>query len=90
MELKRTKVLHFRAVKLIHGYGSSGAGGKIRIAVRRQLLDLLRQGQIKAFIPGESFSIFDETTRKGLTYCPALRKDPDLDRYNNGITVVLL
>ena len=78
------------AVKLIHGFGSTGRGGKIRIAARRELTALAARGYVKAIIPGEQFSIFDESTRLLLARCGALRRDPDLDRHNNGVTFVLL
>ena len=37
MELRLSKKRGYTAVKLIHGFGSSGTGGKIRTAVRREL-----------------------------------------------------
>lgn len=77
-------------VKVIHGYGSTGAGGKIRRGVRRRLDELAQAGKISGYIPGEGFSIFDETTRSAFTVCPELRSDGDLDRYNNGVTIVIL
>ena len=43
------------AVKLIHGYGSHGAGGRIRVEVRAYLDRLQRQRRIAAYIPGERF-----------------------------------
>ena len=78
------------AVKLIHGYGSHGAGGRIRVEVRAYLDRLQRQRRITAYIPGERFSIFDETTRDAFLKCPELRSDRDLDRANNGVTIVIL
>ena len=89
-ELHHTKRLGASAVKLIHGYGSSGSGGRIRIEARAYLEREMRKGIVKAIIPGESFSIFDERTRKALDVCGELRKDSDLDRHNNGITIVLV
>ena len=41
-------------------------------------------------IPGERFSIFDEETRQAFQRCPELRQDSDLERCNNGITIVVL
>ena len=79
-----------RAVKLIHGYGSSGTGGRLRVEVRRYLGLLKEQKRIVDFIPGEDYSIFDKTTRKLLDSEPHLRQDSDLNRYNNGITWVVL
>ena len=77
-------------IKLIHGYGSTGQGGAIRTQARRYLGELKARGKLKACIPGEGFSIFDETTRQALQACPALRQDRDLDRQNNGITIIML
>jgi hypothetical protein len=89
-ELNSSRTLGYSAVKIIHGYGSSGSGGKIRIGVRRYLDSLMRQNRIKLYQPGEEFSIFSEKTRVLLNACPSLRKDRDLERHNNGVTFVLL
>lgn len=78
------------AIKFIHGYGSSGKGGKIRTEVRQYLHRQQQQGLIKGYIPGESFSIFDPATLEAFRLCNDLRQDSDLERHNNGITVVLL
>lgn len=78
------------AVKLIHGYGSSGTGGKIRVGVHRYLDDKVKKRQIRFYIKGEDFSIFDEDTRAAFALCDALRRDEDLERHNNGITIVVL
>ena len=51
---------------------------------------MAQRGEIRGFIPGESFSIFDETTRQAFALCGELRQDRDLDRYNNGVTFILL
>lgn len=89
MELSGSKKQHCAALKLIHGYGSSGTGGKIRVAVRRRLTELKGQGTIRDFIPGERFTIFEESTLAAFRQCGNLRQDPDLERYNNGVTFVL-
>lgn len=77
-------------VKCIHGFGSSGRGGKIRVAARRELARLQKLGYVKAVIPGEKLSIFDEDTRRAMAYCGELRGDADLDRHNNGVTLIVL
>ena len=89
-ELEQSRRQKFAAVKLIHGYGSSGKGGKIRTAARKHLADLKDRGAITDFVPGEKFSIFEEATRKDFLRCKALRNDRDLDRYNNGVTFIIL
>lgn len=78
------------AVKIIHGYGSSGKGGKIRIESRRYLQDQKDKRHIRDFIIGEDFSIFNDATLKAFGLCDDLRRDKDLDRHNNGITIVIL
>lgn len=78
------------AIKLIHGYGSHGTGGRIRTDVRRYLSEQKAKGYIRDFIPGEEFSIFNEATRSAFTFCDDLRRDSDLERSNNGVTVVIL
>ena len=88
--LRSGKELGAGAVKIIHGYGSSGAGGKIRSRARQYLEEQKKSGKIRDYIPGESFSIFQEGTRLAFASCPALRQDRDLERHNNGMTIVVL
>ena len=89
-ELGRSRAAGAKAVKLIHGYGSTGVGGKLRIGVRQFLSVKKRQNKIKAFVSGEEWDIFDEESRRLLADCPDLAKDRDLGRGNPGITMVLL
>lgn len=89
-EVHNSKKMGCKVLKIIHGYGSSGKGGKIRVAARERLDFLLRKREIQGFIPGEKFSIFDEQTRQLLSVCPTLRRDHDLERSNNGVTFILL
>ncbi|NLU52461.1 MAG: hypothetical protein GXX10_06325 [Clostridiaceae bacterium] len=89
-ELNRARAGQAKVVKLIHGYGSSGVGGVLRIAVRKELERMKKRGLIKLYVPGENFEIFSPDTIKMLDNCNALRSDRDLGRFNNGITLVLL
>lgn len=77
-------------LKIIHGYGSSGAGGDIRIAVQRRLHELAEAGQIRGCIFGENWSKSDDVAWRLLQAQSALKSDPDLGRRNQGITIVLL
>lgn len=79
-----------RIFKIIHGYGSTGKGGSLRIGIRNYLSQLKKAKIISDFIPGEDWSIFNETTRKVLDLDNSLRKDPDLDKMNSGITIILI
>ncbi len=89
-ELHAARRLGYEALKLIHGYGSSGTGGRIRVESRAYLQRLLVKRQLRAVLTGEQFSIFDEATRAAFAQCDALRRDSDLDRHNNGVTFVVL
>jgi len=82
---EKTKLL-----KLIHGYGSTGAGGDIRIAVQKRLLETVQNGQIRGCIFGENWSQSDDAAWKLLQSYPELKSDSDLGRRNRGITIVLL
>ena len=77
-------------LKVVHGYGSTGAGGDIRIAVQRRLHDLVEAGQIRGCIFGENWSKTDDATWRLLQAQSELKSDADLGRRNQGITVVLL
>ena len=77
-------------IKLIHGYGSSGVGGTLQIGIRKSLRQRRKKGEIRQYIFGENWSIFDETSRNVIEENPSLRKDSDLDRGNDGISIVVL
>ena len=85
-ELAASRRMNRTVVKLIHGYGSSGRGGRIRTACRKRLRQAQQDGQVQAVIPGEDLSIFNEQTRQAFRRCDALRQDRDLDRHNLGVT----
>jgi hypothetical protein len=78
------------AIKFIHGYGSTGKGGAIRKKARQYLESQKSRKLIKGYILGEDFSIFDEATREAFLLCDDLRRDSDIERHNNGITIVIL
>ena len=88
-ELAAKRHLRAKAMKIIHGYGSSGKGGRIRTASRKYLRAAQEQGRIYAVLPGERLTIFDEEARRLMARCPALRDDRDRERYNCGVTFVI-
>lgn len=78
------------AVKLIHGYGSSGVGGILRLELQKELRKAARQGAIRALIPGEDWRISNESTWDLLKRYPEWKQDADLGRNNRGISMVAL
>lgn len=87
-EIRRAKRESTRILKIIHGYGSSGRGGTLCIGLRKSFALRRKEGVIRAFVPGEEFSIFNSTVQAMLEAAPALRGDPDLNAANEGITVL--
>ena len=89
-EIRRAKREGVRVLKIIHGYGSSGQGGKLCVGLRKSFTLRKKEGVIREFIAGEDFSIFNEKTMSVLEAVPKLRGDPDLNATNEGVTVLWL
>lgn len=79
-----------KILKIVHGYGSTGVGGELRIALQSTLRQMVTAGDIRECIYGENWRTSDERTWKLLKEFPDLKSDSDLGRGNRGITVVLL
>jgi hypothetical protein len=89
-ELAIAREENAHVIKLIHGYGSTGAGGEIRLAVQNRLLVMMQNGQITGCIFGEDWSKSDDAAWKLLHSHPELKSDSDLGKKNRGITIVVL
>jgi hypothetical protein len=89
-EIVTAKRQGVKVLKVIHGYGSSGVGGSLKKGIAEYLAANKKKGFIKAFVPGEDWDIFNQTSRDLLEKCGDLRKDNDLGNGNPGITVVLI
>jgi len=89
LEITASIKLGQKVLTLIHGYGSSGEGGAIKIAVLRQLQFLQHQGRVKEIIPGEEFEGRSSRGRQLLRRYPFLKGHRDLGRGNPGIILVL-
>lgn len=86
-ELSTAKMSGFKAVILIHGYGSSGIGGTIKPAVCKNLSQPVLVGIVKDWVAGENWQ-----SKKNifLASCPTLKEHTRHIDGNMGITVVLL
>ena len=78
------------AIKIIHGYGSKGVGGKLKDALRTSLTGMRNRKQIRHFVHGERFFFYEKVARDAIDLCPALNKDPDYNKGNEGITIIIL
>ena len=79
-----------KVLKVIHGYGSTGRGGKIRDAVRRELGRMLARGEVAAVVHGEEYSSATLAGRDLLSRFKELKATERPDSSNHGITLVEL
>jgi hypothetical protein len=92
-ELKNAQNRPVGLLKIIHGYGSSGKGGKIKIALQQKLKLMYSNQLIKSIIKGEVYSksTNSKVHHKKLIDCyPELLETLRADTYNLGITFVEL
>lgn len=88
--LSRAKAYGCIVIKLIHGYGSSGNGGKIKTAVQKELNRYKNTGKVREYTAGENFSPFDSATQRIIAAYPEITRDRDYFKTNHGITIVLI
>ena len=89
-EISLAKSQGLKLLKIIHGYGSHGIGGELRLALQATLRSMAQSGEIRDCIYGEKWRKSDERSWELLKRMPDLKDDPDLGRGNRGITLVLL
>ncbi len=89
-ELEAARLHGYLVLTLIHGYGSSGKGGKIKKAIRYQLDYELNKGVVNTVVIGEEFSSRFGGGKQLLRRFPFLSTHRDLNRQNPGITIVVL
>jgi hypothetical protein len=89
-EISTAKREGIKVLKIIHGYGSTGMGGKIKTEIGKLLALKKKEGLVKAFVNGGDWDIFNQSARDMLDACNELRQDSDLGNHNSGITIVLL
>ncbi len=89
-ELNIARKSGVKVLKIIHGYGSSGVGGDLRIALQATLRQMADHGEVRACIYGENWRKADERSWALLKQSPELKEDRDLGKGNRGITLVVL
>jgi hypothetical protein len=77
-----------RILKVVHGYGSRGVGGKIQRRVRTGAAKLIESGKLKSMVFGEDWGPFSATARGWVDTYPNLRNDPDYGMQNEGVTLI--
>jgi hypothetical protein len=81
---------NIHVLTLIHGYGSSGKGGRIRTECRKKLDFMKSNGRIRDYIAGEDFSRKFGPAKKLLQRYPQLSAENNFNKGNRGITLVVM
>ena len=87
-DLREARACEAKVVRVIHGYGSSGRGGKIRDAVRRELGRKLARGEVTDVTLGENYSSTTNAGRDLLSRFRELNPTERSDSANPGLTIV--
>ncbi len=77
-------------MRVIHGWGSTGSGGKLRNECRAYLRRQLAAKRIKAIVHGEDYSRATVSGREMMARWPDLETSERSDSNNPGITFVQL
>ncbi len=85
-EIHKAKQQGLKALKVIHGYGSSGRGGVIKQEVHRFIMSC---ETVANWIPGEEFSAEYQETLQILRHHSYLENDKDFRKRNRGITILI-
>jgi len=89
-ELESARKTGVKLLKVIHGWGSSGEGGKLGPAIRRSLRLRVKEGRARLVVAGERFSSDSLEGCELAQRHPSVRADRDFNRANPGITIVEL
>ena len=88
LELETASRAGCKVLVLIHGYGSSGKGGAIKDAVRKQLQFSIDRKTLGEVLPGEECGKRSGQARQMVKRFPFL--DEFVQRPNPGITLVII
>lgn len=80
----------FKVMKVIHGYGSHGVGGAIRLAFLKKCKELKSRHIIYDYVSCDNWTEKNTVRKVAVNYCPDLIADKDLHIPNPGCSIVLL
>lgn len=89
-EIRKHSNLGVKALKIIHGYGSSGQGGVIREKVIKRLKIKKQNGTIKHFYNCDFLSKDIDDFQLVVKLCPDIKNAVKKDRKNKGVTYIVL
>jgi sugar phosphate isomerase/epimerase len=89
-ELALAEALGIKIIIFIHGYGSSGKGGRIRDECRKVLGELVHHRRLRSVIAGEEFHRRTGIGKTLLRRFPRLADDCATVFNNPGVTIAVL
>jgi RNA polymerase subunit RPABC4/transcription elongation factor Spt4 len=89
-EIRKNISLGVKALKVIHGYGSSGQGGVIREKVIKRLNTKKQNGHIKHFYHCDFQNKNIDDFQIAVQLCPDLKEQLEKDRKNKGVSYIIL
>ena len=89
-ELALAEALGIKILVFIHGYGSSGKGGRIRDECRKVLGEMVHHRRLRMVIAGEAFHRRTGAGKMLLRRFPLLADDCSTVFNNPGVTIVVL
>lgn len=89
-EIKYSKATGNRVIIVIHGYGSHGVGGVIKMAIKEYLPRLKKNKVIVDYVFGENWGDTNETKNLICRISPDVIVNEHLLSPNSGISVILV
>ena len=80
----------FKVMKIIHGYGSHGVGGAIKVAFLKKCQDLKNKKIIEDFVCCDKWTDKNVVRKIAINYCPDLLADSELYHLNAGCSIIIL
>lgn len=90
VEVESYKKGGYKVMKVIHGYGSHGVGGAIKVQFLKKCEELKRRGKIEDYTCCDRWTPNNVVRKIAINYCPDLLADRDLYLLNSGCTIVIL
>ena len=84
------KIMGEKVIIVIHGYGSNGVGGLIKMALKQHLDILKKHKSIEEWVPGEKWCDSNPITMRISAKCPEVILNSNLQNLNSGVSVIMV
>ena len=90
IELEAYKKGGYKVMKVIHGYGSHGVGGLIKLEFLKLCKQLKNQQKIEDYACCSNINSKSTIRRVAINYCPDLIADSEFTLLNPGCSIVIM